>query len=142
MAAAPRVNDMAHPQMFDDDDPVLAEVRRVTLHLPGTAEKVSHGRPAFYTKKIFAYYGGAVRRDDGEWFQHPHAIMTLPDAGERLALLEDPRCFVPAYLGPYGWLGLDLDAGTDWSEVSELVDASYRNTAPTRLVAELDAAQS
>ncbi|HUG85363.1 MAG TPA: hypothetical protein VMM13_12400, partial [Euzebya sp.] len=73
---------MAHPQMFDDDDPVLARVRGVALVLPDAAEKVSHGRPAFFTTKIFAYYGGS-RKVDGEWVQHPQSIMLLPDAAER-----------------------------------------------------------
>ncbi len=48
-----------HPRMFDDDDPVLRRVREVTLTFPDAAEKVSHGIPAFYTTKVFAYYGGS-----------------------------------------------------------------------------------
>ena len=54
---------MAHPPMFDDDDPVLARVRALAAELPGTAEKVSHGRPAFFIKKVFAYYRGALKVD-------------------------------------------------------------------------------
>ena len=38
---------VAHPQMFDDDDPMLVRVRELVAGLPGTDEKVSHGRPAF-----------------------------------------------------------------------------------------------
>lgn len=127
--------------MFDDDDPVLARVRAIALALPGTDEKVSHGRPAFFTKKVFAYYGGSLRVD-GDWVQHPHAVIVLPDPDDRPALLEDDRTFVPAYLGPSGWVGVDLDDATDWDEVAELLDASYRLTAPKRLVAELDQAGS
>ena len=41
-----------------------------------------------------------------------------PDESDRRALLEDDRTFVPAYLGPSGWVGLDLDADTDWTEVA------------------------
>ena len=135
MTAYSRV--VAHPVMFDDDDPLLGRVRGLAAALPGTAEKVSHGRPAFFTKKVFAYYGGSLRVD-GEWVQHGQAIVVLPDADDREALLEDGRTFIPAYLGPSGWIGIDLDAGTDWSEVAELLDASYRLTAPKALVAELD----
>jgi predicted DNA-binding protein (MmcQ/YjbR family) len=123
--------------MFDDDDPTLARVREVAGGFPGVAEKVSHGRPAFYTTKVFCYYGGSVRLD-GEWIQHPQSIMVLPHGDDRLALLEDPRCFVPAYLGPSGWIGVDLDRRTAWGEVAELLEDSYRLTAPKRLVAELD----
>ena len=51
----------------------------------------------------------------------------------------DPRFFVPAYVGAYGWRACDLAArSVDWTEAHELVDASYRITAPKRLIAELD----
>lgn len=128
---------MAHPKMFDDNDPVLARVRELALAYPSADEKVSHGRPAFFTKKIFGYYGGSVRQD-GDWVQHPRCVMVLPDPDDRLALIDDPRCFVPAYLGPSGWIGLDLDDNTDWDEVDELLDASFRLTAGKRLIAQLD----
>jgi predicted DNA-binding protein (MmcQ/YjbR family) len=124
--------------MYDDDDPLLGRVRRLAAALPNAAEKVSHGRPAFYTKKVFAYYGGSLKLD-GLWVQHPQSIVVLPDESERRALLEDDRVYVPAYLGPSGWIGLDLDDRTDWSEIAELLDASYRLTAPARDVAALDA---
>lgn len=38
-----------------------------------------------------------------------------------------------------GWLGIDLDDDTDWREIAELIDASFRVTAPRRLSRELDA---
>lgn len=128
---------MAHPQMFDDDDPILGRVRELAFALPGTAEKVSHGRPAFFTTKVFAYYGGS-RKVDGEWVQHPHAIMFQPNPEERPALVGDDRFWVPAYLGPSGWLGMDLTSQSDFDEVAELLEESFRLTAPKRLVAELD----
>jgi predicted DNA-binding protein (MmcQ/YjbR family) len=129
---------MAHPQMFDDDDPYLRRVRELVAELPSADMKVSHGRPAFFTTKVFAYYGASVKVD-GEYVQHEHAILVQPDPGDRQALLEDDRTFLPAYLAPSGWIGLDLDEATDWTEVAELLDASYRVTAPRRLIAELDA---
>ncbi|GAB95473.1 hypothetical protein KILIM_021_00130 [Kineosphaera limosa NBRC 100340] len=123
--------------MFDDADPVLERVRRLALALPGAGEKVSHGRPAFFTTKVFAYYGGSVKVD-GEYVQHPHCVVVKPEPSEREALTQDDRCYVPAYLGASGWIGVDLTDDTDWSEVAELLDDSYRQTAPARLVAELD----
>ena len=123
--------------MFDEDDPYLARVRELALALPGAAEKVSHGRPAFFTKKVFAYYGGSLKVD-GDWVQHGQSVVVLPDPDDRAALVEDPRIFVPAYLGPSGWIGIDLDGDTDWDEVAELLDASFRLTAPRRTIAELD----
>ncbi len=129
---------MAHPQMFDDQDPLLARVREIAGKLPGSQEKVSHGRPAFFTTKVFCYYGGSVRVA-GNWVRHPHSIMVLADSSDREALRELPDSFVPAYLGPSGWTGIDITADTDWAEIGELIEESYRLTAPKRRVAELDA---
>ena len=123
--------------MYDDDDPYLERVRRLAHRFPSADEKVSHGRPAFFTKKVFAYYGGSLEVD-GEWVQHPHSLVVLPDEADRRALTEDDRTYVPAYLGPSGWIGVDLDDATDWDEIAELLDASYRLTAPKRDVVQLD----
>ncbi|SDB79771.1 Predicted DNA-binding protein, MmcQ/YjbR family [Raineyella antarctica] len=124
--------------MFDPDDPFLHRLREIALALPGAAEKVSHGRPAFFTTKVFAYYGGSIKAA-GAHEQHDRSLVVHPDPAEVLALAEEERCYRPAYLGPSGWIGVDLDGDTDWAEVRELVEASYRETAAARLVAELDA---
>jgi YjbR len=129
---------MAHPLMFDEDDPVLARLREIAFSFPGAAEKVPHGRPAFYTVKVFGYYGGSIKID-GTYVQHDQSLLFVPDPGEYEALAHDPRVYRPAYVGPFGWLGLDLRIDMDWTEVAELLDASYRITAPRRLTAELDA---
>jgi len=124
--------------MFDEADPVLGRVRALALTLPDAAEKISHGHPAFFTTKIFAYYGGSVKVD-GIYRQHECSVLVLLDPDEREALSAEERCYVPAYLGAYGWIGLDLTAETDWDEVKELLDASYRRTAGPRRIAALDA---
>lgn len=129
---------MSHPLMFSETDPFLARVRDIALTFPEADEKVSHGRPAFFTQKVFCYFGGSERLDDG-WLAHDAAIVVRPDPDDAPALHQDLRFWVPMYLGPSGWLGIDLDDATDWAEITELVDASYRVTAPRRLVRELDA---
>ncbi len=132
---------MSHPERFDDDDPILGRLRQVCLAFPGSAEKISHGHPVFFTKKIFAIFGGLVKGDHGS-DRYGQAVLFLPDADEAPAFEQDDRFFVPAYYGPYGWWGLDLSgqSGTvDWDEVAELVDSSFRNTATKKLIAELDA---
>jgi len=131
---------MAHQQMFDDDDPFLKLLREIALALPEAAEKVSHGRPAFFTTRVFAYYGGALKAEL-QWVQHPHSMMVKLDADERRALLSQQRCWVPAYLGRSGWVGIDIDDNSDWEELSELVETSYRETASPRLQKELDGLQ-
>ncbi|MEU7611036.1 MmcQ/YjbR family DNA-binding protein [Micromonospora sp. NPDC049204] len=123
--------------MFDEADPLLGRLRTLALAFPDAAEKVSHGRPAFYTTKVFAYYGGSVKVD-GVYQQHEQSVIVLVDPEERTALLAEDRCFVPAYLGAYGWVGVDLTDDIGWDEVGELLDASYRRTAGARRIALLD----
>lgn len=128
---------MAHPRMYDESDPVYLRLRELALGFPGAAERLGHGRPRFYTVKVFAYYGGSVKVGDVQ-VPHEQALLFVPDAEDREGLLNDSRVFRPAYNGPFGWLAMDLDLDMDWTEVAEILDASYRLTAPRRLIAELD----
>lgn len=118
--------------MYTDDDPHLAEVRRVCLALPETAEVEAWGRPTFRAgKRMFAIFEG----DE----EHPFALVFKPEPAEREALLAEDRFYSPAYHGPYGWLGLDLVHATpDWEEITELVDGSYRQVAIKRMLVALD----
>jgi hypothetical protein len=126
---------MPHPIMFDDADPFLARVREIALAYPEATEVIAHGRPTFRCGKVFAHYGGSVRGAG----RRDHSVLVRPDPGEARALSDDPRFFVPAYVGPAGWIGLDLEAAEpDWGEVRKLVDASFRLVAPARLVRDLD----
>ena len=69
----------------------------------------------------------------------PHSIVFKPDPEERRALIEDPRFFLPPYFGAAGWLGVDFDSPqTDWVELAELIETSYRQVALKRLVAALE----
>ena len=136
---------MPHPIMFTDDDLGLAQVRTIALGFPEAFEKVSWGRPVFCAPKIFVMYGGSVKTEvKGEYRQYPYSILVKVDESDRKALEQDTRFFFPAYMGPSGWLGLDLAAKkkVDWAEVRELIDASFRMTAPKKLIKLLDAAGS
>ena len=130
---------MAHEHHFDPDDPVLARLRDVALALPGADEKVSHGRPAFFTKKIFAIFGAVVKGEtDSDRFAQ--SLLFFPDPDEAEALAQHPLVFVPAYWGPWGWLSYDLASpDADWGEVAELVEDSFRLTAPKKLAADFEA---
>src|SRR5690554_6799111 len=113
-----------HDLMFDNNDPLLARVRAIALAFPESQEKVSHGRPAFFTGKVFAYFGGALKAD-GEWVQHPQSLVILSDLAEREALRQRPGTYAPAYLGVSGWTGVDLSSDSDWEEVAELIEDSF-----------------
>ena len=121
---------------------MLAQLREICLALPGADEKVSHGRPAFFTKKIFAMFGAVVKGDHGS-DAYGQSLVFMPDPDEAQAIDHDGRFFVPAYWGPYGWRALDLSGAggvsVDWDEVAELVADSFRNTATNKLIKELDA---
>lgn len=131
---------VAHPIMFTDDDPGLAELRRICLALPGAEERVSHGRPTFRAGRIFAAFGGSEKIRPGEHRMVPSALIFTPDDVDLPAIDADERFFVPAYYGPHGGRAIDLDApDIDWDEIAELVDASYRRIASRTLLAELDA---
>jgi hypothetical protein len=64
--------------------------------------------------------------------------MILADLDGQSAMRALPHAWVPGYLGPYGWTGLDLDDATDWDDVAGFIEESYRFTAPARLTAQLD----
>lgn len=118
--------------MYDENDPLLAQVRPVCLGFPETREVEAWGRPTFRAgKRMFAIYEGSV--------EHPYALVFKPEGGDREALLQDPRFYVPAYHGPYGWLGVDLVATPpDWQEIAELAEGSYRQVALKRMLKALD----
>lgn len=131
--------------MFDDDDPVLGRLRAVCARLPETVEYVSHGRPVFKAGekgRIFVSYGAGRRTGPGkgEHVRVDTAMSLRIDDAELGAIDDDPRFFVPLYAGASPWRAIDLaPADTDWDEVAELLDASYRLLAHPRLVALLDA---
>ncbi len=66
---------MAHPRIYDDDDPYLRELRDVCLALPESCEVEAWGRPTFRAgKKMFGVFEG-----NGE---HPYAVVFKPDPDE------------------------------------------------------------
>jgi predicted DNA-binding protein (MmcQ/YjbR family) len=123
---------MAHPRMYADDDPYLAELRQICLRFPESAEVEAWGRPTFRAgKKVFAIFEG----DHG----HPYRVVFKPEPPERPALLGDGRFYLPRYWGPSGWVALDFTAAlVDWQEVAELMESSYRQVALKRMLRALD----
>lgn len=108
---------------------VLGRLRKICLAWPGTKEKETWGHPTFRAgEKIFATFGES-RGDPCITFKAPKE--------ERNALLEDPRFFVPAYVGHKGWLSVRVDSMVDWKEVERLVLESYRQIAPKRMAKKL-----
>lgn len=113
-------------------DEAIDRVRELCLSLPEAAEKAfgGHEAPSFRVRdKLFV-----MTAEDG-------GSMTMKaPPGEQAALVEaDPDTFfVPAYVGHKGWIGILLRPDLDWAHMAELIEDSYRLTAPKRLSAQLD----
>jgi hypothetical protein len=98
--------------------------------------------PEVEAKAAGQHVGFEVRRRRFAWLlddHHGDGRLALnckgpPGESSRLAEEHPDRFFVPAYLGPRGWIGLWLDTGkVDWSEVEGLLVDAYRLTAPKTL---------
>jgi predicted DNA-binding protein (MmcQ/YjbR family) len=120
-----------HPRMIDPGHPIVKRVRKICLAYPEAVEVESWGRPSFRAgKRIFVLVSS---------MDHPGWIVFKPGPGEHDAYLEREGFHVPPYWGASGWLAIDGDAaGTDWQEVREIIDTSYRQVALKRQLAELD----
>ena len=67
-----------------------------------------------------------------------YSVLFRPDPPDRQALVADNRIYLPPYWDPSGWLALDFTAApVDWHEIAELLEASYRQVALKRMLAQL-----
>jgi predicted DNA-binding protein (MmcQ/YjbR family) len=122
-----------HPEVVDPNHPLIVRLRAVCLPYPEAVEVNVWGRPTFRAgKKIFVVAGSSL--------EVPLSIVFKPDPDDEPALRQDARIFSPPYFGASGWLAIELERVDDWSEIAELVDASYRLVALKRQLAALDAA--
>lgn len=110
-------------------------VRDIMDALPDVEEFLSHGSPNFRipARKVFANYT-INHHGDGRV-----ALNVMAPRGAQAAFVAmRPRVyFVPPYVGPSGWLGVELDKGLAWSTVCEHVREAYALTAPAELVRDL-----
>jgi len=123
---------MARPDPGGDE--LLARVRDICLSLPEVTEGGGVGNPSWRVRdKIFAMRHDSHAGRWGIWCKAPGGL-------QRSLVDGDPtRFFVPPYVGVHGWIGISLEADQDWGVVVDLIEESYRMTAPKRLVAQLDA---
>ena len=113
----------------------LDRVRKICLSLPEATEKEAWGAPTFRVrKKQFAMYVDN-HHGDGRvalWVKAP------PGMQESLVAADPQYFFRPPYVGPAGWIGINLDKGLDWGTIAELVKEGYRMLAGKRLLAKLE----
>jgi predicted DNA-binding protein (MmcQ/YjbR family) len=105
-------------------------VRDACLWLPESEEFQSHGSPNFRVRgKTFATYV-VNHHGDGRvalW------LNALPGAQELYVGADPKRFFVPPYVGPRGWLGIEVDKGLAWKRIIVLVREAYEKVAPASL---------
>ena len=111
----------------------LHRVRAICLKLPEALCQPQGDHASFLVrKKVFAYY---LSNHHGDGIVGV-TCKVFPGDNTSLIAAQPERFYMPAYIGPKGWVALRLDVGeVDWEEVAELVACSYRLVAPKRLAA-------
>lgn len=108
----------------------LARVRRICMALPETLEKLSHGEPTFFAggKRVFAMFSNNHHNDG-------HIAVWVPaPPGLQQAFVEDaPETYYrPPYVGPSGWVGIELDRIGD-EQLAAHIRQAWKMVAPKKL---------
>jgi hypothetical protein len=109
----------------------LARLMKICLALPEAFQEPAARHATFLVRKhVFAYY---LNDHHGDGIISV-CCKVLPGDNEALIAAHPERFYMPAYIGPRGWVALRLDVGgLDWNELAELVVGSYQLIAPKRL---------
>ena len=124
------------------EDSRLTRVAAICLALPEAvrADMASHAQFTV-RKKVFAYFlndhhGDGIVSVCARAFPGENKKLIEEQAGKRTA----GKFYLPATIGPRGWVGLRLDRGkVDSDEVRDLVTVSYLQVAPKRLASQAEA---
>ena len=110
-------------------------VRDIMASLPETEEFISHGSPTFRVRgKIFAAYT-INHHGDGR----VALVLIAPRGAQAVFTKMKPEAyFVPPYVGPKGWLGIELDKGLSWETICEHVRDAYEVVAPRELASAIE----
>ena len=113
----------------------LERARAIIAAWPETDERISHGSPTWWGgKKTFASFHDGHHGDERTalW------IKSDPDTREVLVQAQPEHFYIPPYVGPSGWIGVDVGGKVDWGVVEGLLEAGYRAVAPKRAIKALD----
>jgi predicted DNA-binding protein (MmcQ/YjbR family) len=109
----------------------LDRVQELCLALPEAEEKPfgGHTAPSFRVRdRMFV-----MTSEDGTYM----TMKARPGVQPALVRDDPSRFFIPRYVGGKGWIGIRLDVDQDWDEIGELIEESYRMTAPKRLATQI-----
>lgn len=119
---------MAHPRRYDESNKLIARLRDLCLDFPAVVEKEAWGECTFRVAggKMFAM-------TDCNHHNSGHLavwIMAPPTVQETLIRSRPDVFFRPPYVGAKGWVGIVLNARTDWNELAGILWDGYRMCAP------------
>lgn len=111
----------------------LARVAAIALALPEAVRQDREAHADFRVRdKVFAYF---LRNHHGDGIISV-CCKTARDEHRDWVASDPVRYYLPAYIGARGWVGIRLDVSpVSWPQVADLINDSYRLTAPKRLVA-------
>jgi predicted DNA-binding protein (MmcQ/YjbR family) len=114
-------------------------VRELCLAFPGAEEFESHGSPNYRARegsrkgRVFAVFA-LNHHGDG----HVALWLNTPALEQSRLIASAPKhIYKPQYVGPSGWIGVELNRGFSWKRVIELVHMAYLNSSPAKLVAKV-----
>ena len=122
MVTRKRARPKASPAPRKDDGTQVKRLRRLCLSMPGAIEKLSHGAPTFFTpKRTFASFTDNHHNDG-----HVAAWLAAAPGVQEALVEEAPQIFFrPPYVGPAGWVGVELSRIDDeW--LGSLVREAHR----------------
>ena len=109
----------------------LKKLRAFAAALPETEERPSHGQPTwFVASKQFAQF-----RDNHHGDSKCVVCVKTSGLDEQAMLIDsDPATYSrPAYLGPSGWVSINLAGDrVDWDHVANRLAISWNLAAPAR----------
>jgi len=106
-------------------------VREICLSLPESDEVSSRGNPNFrVNKKTFAIFVVNHHGDGriGLWLNSP------PGDQAYYAQNEPEHFYIPPYIGPAGWLGMELKKDLSWDTTAKIIQRGCTYKAPKKLL--------
>ncbi|HEV7607028.1 MAG TPA: MmcQ/YjbR family DNA-binding protein [Steroidobacteraceae bacterium] len=119
--------------MADKKGTIPRAIRELLLAFPQAEEFESHGSPNFRAckGKVFAVFA-VNHHGDG----HVALWLNTPAVEQSRLIASSPKhIYKPPYVGPSGWIGVELNRGFSWKRVIELAHMAYANSSPPKLVA-------
>lgn len=115
----------------------VARLRSLCMSFPEANERVSHGSPTWFAGKGKVF---ATLDDHHHGARHLAVWLPQPPGVQQMLVGSEPSVFFrPPYVGPSGWVGVVLDARTEWGMLESLVRDAFVHVATKKLVRALEA---